>query len=109
MSAAHNDGQVFRERDLGPVDGFTSSALAEGVTVTGICPQCGGETTMSFSYGYPRAGTLERRPVPRGEGGPPDQTAETPTTLYCACGSTHAGRPESSEETGCGAYWTVYL
>jgi hypothetical protein len=71
----------------------------EKATITGLCPECRGKTSMEFGTGIP--GTRFR--------GPGIPTLRSPVTLYCECGQAHNDRPEGAPDRGCGRYWLYFV
>lgn len=103
----HDDGLVYREVKLPLQGGFTREWNADGVTVTGTCPRCHGETSAEFKIVRPSVEGI--RPVDYPEDDPTDTWAADPPSVICACGFFHDKRPETSEETGCGAVFKIGL
>ncbi|SEK35426.1 hypothetical protein [Streptacidiphilus jiangxiensis] len=70
-------------------------------TVSGACPTCHGRTVSRVAHGVlgPGKGLWGARPSP------PPLTGVL--TVYCMCGFPHPARPDSSPDTGCGAFWDV--
>jgi hypothetical protein len=85
--------------------GFTVTPSQDGrrIDVSGICPGCGGHTTMTWHYG---TGNGYKGPVRRAGRTPPPAGART---VCCDCGHSHANRPEQVNFLGCGSYWPVEL
>ena len=101
----HKDGERFREVNLGDQKGFSATKLSEQeIKVTGICPRCDDTTTASIRRGLVGGGTVKGLPEVA-----PEQAGTVAATIYCECGYYHEGRPDTSSESGCGAYWTVAL
>ena len=93
----------FVENEFGEQPGFTVLEVEGGLTVTGNCPGCGGQTSMTFRYGTPQGYKgLFRRTTN-------SQPTSRKVTVYCTCGHLHADRPAESPDNGCGAYWLVDL
>lgn len=84
------------EDPQGPTQ-FPTTVEGREITVQGGCPRCGGKTRKTFVYG-----TTGLRDTST------DNWDGEPATVICACGATH-DRPATSDETGCGAFWTVTL
>lgn len=94
----HDTSISFLEREYELQTGFTTSASdPKGVIVKGICPQCHGETKQTFTVGQPGV-AVDKAAWADGE----------EATVICACGAPH-DRPKDSDESGCGAYWSVKL
>lgn len=73
------------------------------ITVTGLCPGCGGRTVTAWDYGLPGQKGIFRR-----------DSRERPAltgkrTVCCDCGHPHPDRPADVWSLGCGAYWEVDL
>jgi hypothetical protein len=99
----HKDDAKFREVDLGDPDGFTAEQVGEReIRVTGVCPRCDDTTTATIRRGVVGGGTVKAPPSP-------DSPGLVPATIWCECGYYHDGRPDTSAESGCGAYWRVAL
>jgi hypothetical protein len=105
---------IDHHRELGYVEaefqlqtGFTVTETAEarGLEISGICPGCGGRTTMALERGSPQGfkGIFRRRNVD----GPP--APPRTVTIYCECGHMHTDRPAEAIDNGCGAFWSVEL
>lgn len=85
--------------------GFTVTRSPDGrsITVTGLCPGCGGSTTTTWDFGLPGYKGIFRRGA---------LDAESPAgarTVCCDCGHAHTDRPADAWSLGCGAYWEVDL
>lgn len=98
----------YAETEFQTQKDFAVSAAADGrgVDVSGLCPACGGRTTMTFERGSPNGskGLFGRR------SDPPSPTAPArEVTVYCECGHLHADRPAEATDHGCGAFWSVEL
>lgn len=78
-----------------------------GFEVTGICPACGGHTSMLFERGSPQGhkGGWFRRAATPSPGPEPATVREV--TVYCECGHIHENRPAEAIDNGCGAFWQV--
>jgi hypothetical protein len=92
---------------LGVVDAaFHVEADADGVTLTGTCPRCHGPTSSRFPKGM--AGS---KGFPWSKDRPPSQAEQAAVVdtepLFCECGFTHTGQPESTGFDGCGAQWRL--
>lgn len=106
------NGEIEHHRPIGfqlvdhrRQDGFTVARSPDGdsVTVTGLCPSCGGRTTTTWDFGLPGDKGIFRR-------GSREQPAPTGTrTVCCDCGHAHPDRPDDAWSIGCGAYWEVDL
>ena len=96
---------VETEVDAPAVGQFTVVWKADGnrVTVTGLCPACGGRTTTEFSTGIGGSKGL------RGLGRPAAYQLPSPVTLFCECGHAHDERPADARDRGCGRFWPVDL
>jgi hypothetical protein len=71
------------------------------IVVTMYCPACQAKLTEEIWPGgvHGTKGFLRNAPaIPTG-----------PQPFICACGYDHDGRPDSSIDTGCGAFWKVEL
>jgi hypothetical protein len=102
---AHDLSVHFREREFGLQADFAPTYAKDGsITVSGVCPQCSGDTSWTFYVEQP--GVVDVAAA-RGEGADGGEGEEA--TVVCACGSPHLDRPKDSTETGCGAFWTVTL
>lgn len=96
----------FAEKDFAEQPEFTVLEIDGELTVTGDCPACGGQTSMTFRYGTPQGYKgLFRRAATRQSVKPINRRI----TVYCACGHLHPDRPAESPDNGCGAYWLVDL
>ena len=104
----HKKDERFREVGLPAPPDVKVTALpgGKGKTVTGTCPRCADTTTFTFRVGTASGGkTKGLAKVLRKSTAPKIATA----TVYCLCGHLHEGRPDDSDEMGCGAYWEVTL
>ncbi|WP_409463651.1 hypothetical protein [Amycolatopsis sp. GA6-003] len=93
----------YQVKDYELQPGFVSEPLAggRGITVTGICPGCGGRTTTNWYYGTGngyKSFLRKKEATPEPAGG---------RTVCCDCGHGHADRPADEPFLGCGAHWRV--
>jgi hypothetical protein len=102
----HHNSLAYVEIEAdSPADGEFEvmwSTGSRGVTVSGPCPACGGQTATEFSPGIGGSKGF-RRPAPR------SQSLPSPMTIFCDCGHKHAGRPPGALDKGCGRFWLVFL
>ncbi|MFG2091900.1 hypothetical protein [Spirillospora sp. NPDC048824] len=98
----HQD-RAYAETSFPMQHGFTVTEAADGLKVTGVCPACGGRTSMTFDYGPPDGvkGLFRNRAA-----APPPPRA---VNVYCDCGHMHADRPEDAFDRGCGAFWKIEM
>ena len=71
----------------------------EKATLTGLCPECRGMTSMEYPAAIP--GTRFRGPV--------IPALSSPVTILCECGHPHNDRPADAPDKGCGRYWLYYV
>jgi hypothetical protein len=94
----------FAEAEIpaGPSFEVTVAPDAKSVTVSGVCPACGGRTVtvIPSGYGYGHKG-------PRRSGRPVAVPGEV--TVFCECGHVHPDRPPDALDAGCGRFWVVEL
>jgi hypothetical protein len=94
----------FAEVEMPPDSSFEVAFATnkKSVTISGICPACGGQTvtTIPSGYGYGLKGpSHSSRQVVM----PPQ------ATVFCECGHAHPDRPPEALDVGCGRFWTVEL
>lgn len=98
----HKDQERFREVDLGTRSGDTVTRSGKDLIVAGTCGRCNARSTFTINNGVAIGGS--------GKGLGRRQPPDLPTaTVFCGCGFFHDGRPEGSDENGCGAYWSVAI
>jgi hypothetical protein len=105
-SIEHHRPIKFVEVEIPADASFTVTTAADGrtLTVTGVCPACGGHTSTDFPYGI---GGYGYKGLTRRANRQPDQLAVA--TILCECGHGHPGRPDGQPDLGCGRFWTMGL
>lgn len=83
----------------------TESSESGQLSVSGICPGCGGYTTITWDYG---TGNGYKGLLRRGLSSKPTLRPRA-RTVCCDCGHAHANRPDGAIFVGCGAYWQVEI
>lgn len=100
---AHNDAEVFWEKEHPAQHATRVVTQPDGLIVTSVCPQCGGDSDWPISLVRPgpsQSGASPQSITPAG-------SIPADSFVVCACGFPHAGRPPTADETGCGGYWPV--
>jgi hypothetical protein len=98
----HEDSARFREVDMGEGQNYTVHRDGRDLVIMGACPRCKEATEFRIKDGIAIGGS--------GKGLGKGKRPDSPTaTVYCTCGYTHEGRPDSSDENGCGAFWKVRI
>lgn len=102
----HKQDLKYEQVSFGPInDTFQVTADTTGVTVTGVCPRCDGDTSSTLPLGI--AGTKGLFPWSKDKvPSPAEQAAiKAAETFFCECGFAHTGQPENTLFEGCGAQW----
>jgi hypothetical protein len=105
-SIDHHRSIKFVEAEM-PADPSFVVTLApdrKTVTISGVCPACGGRTVSDYPYGI---GGTGYKGFPRRSTGP--TAVPSTVTVICECGHSHPDRPTEAPDLGCGRFWTVEL
>jgi hypothetical protein len=105
-SIDHHRPIKFVEVEIPADASFAVTIAADGrtLTVSGVCPACGGRTITDLPYGI---GGYGYKGLTRRAGRRSDHLAVA--TILCECGHAHPGRPDAQPDLGCGRFWTMDL